>query len=335
MSGVSNWIKAQRKAELMELADSIGLRYYDGVKKTELEVALEDYLVENASRLGTDTRLQPYYHRRSAGSPVKKEPSSILSDIDSKRSLRRRTKLMEEIFRSDDSESENVLTRAGTALTRTPRAGALALAQSVPLPPSPAVVADVIDRRTALLRSKADKFYKELGVSEKIENTRESVSNIAALEFLLVLSEIAQLQPKLLKNVSAFTIPALSFFHTPEYPVKIPDLFALLTSQFWGPFTLWFCTSLLVPSLAAYFFNLTRMPTTRSHTRYSVDPLTFNIVKGLLTFVVYGQNATLGGLVDLENVRTINSAFYGGYQSVLVGAGVSILFTMYDAVLKK
>ncbi|PQE04813.1 cupin -type protein [Rutstroemia sp. NJR-2017a BBW] len=335
MSGVSNWIKAQRKAELMELADSIGLRYYDGVKKTELEVALEDYLVENASRLGSDTRLQPYYHRRSVGSPVKKEPSSILSDIDSKRSLRRRTKLMEERYRSDDSESENVLTRAGITLTRTPRAGALALAQSVPLPPSPAVVADVIDRRTALLRSKADKFYKELGVSEKIENTRDSVSNIAVLEFLLVLYEILQLQPKLLENKVAFTIPTLSFLQNPQYSVKLPNLFLLLTSGFWGPFTLWFCTSLLVPSLAAYFFNLTRMPTTRSHTRYSVDPLTFNIVKGLLTFVVYGQNATLGGLVDSKNVATINSAFWGGYESVLVGAGVSILFTLYDAVLKK
>lgn len=228
-----------------------------------------------------------------------------------------------------------MLTRAGTALTRTPRAGALALAQSVPLPPSPAVVADVIDRRTALLRSKADKFYKELGVSEKIENTRESVSNIAALEVLLVLYEILQLQPTLLENKPGFTIPALSFLHTSEYSVKLPDLFALLTSKFWGPFTLWFCTSLLVPSLVAYFFNLTRMPTTRSHTRYSVDPLTFNIVKGLLTFVVYGQNATLGGLVDPTNVATIKSAFYGGYESVLVGAGISILFTMYDAVLKK
>jgi hypothetical protein len=228
-----------------------------------------------------------------------------------------------------------VLTRASTALTRTPRASALALAQNVPLPPSPAVVADVIDRRTAVLRSKVDTFYKELGVAEKIENTRENVSNIAALEFLLVLSEILQLQPVLLANKYAFTIPALSFLGTSAYPVKIPDLFLLLSNEFWGPFTLWICTSLLVPSLVAYFFNLTRTPTTRSRTRYSIDPLTFNIVKGLLTFVIYGQDATLGGLVDLEHVARINSAFYGGYNSVLVGAGISILFTMYDAVLKK
>ncbi|KAM3076536.1 hypothetical protein ACMFMG_007344 [Clarireedia jacksonii] len=317
MSGVSNWIKAQRKAELMELADSIGLQYYEGVKKTELEVALEDYLVENAARLGGDTRLQPYYQRRSAGSPVKKEPLSILSDIDSKRSLRRRTKLMEEV--PDVNETQT----------------ALAVAQRVPLPPSPAIVADVIDRRTAVLRSKVDTFWKELGVVEKIENTRETVSNVAALEFLLVLSEVLQLQPELLANKYAFTIPALSFLHTSAYPVKIPDLFLLLTSSFWGPFTIWILTSLLIPSFVAYFFNLTSMPTTRSHTRYFIDPLTFNIVKGLLTFVIYGQDATLGGLVDPKHVARINSAFYGGYHSVLVGAGVGILFTMYDAVLKK
>ncbi|KAM3075206.1 hypothetical protein ACMFMF_005884 [Clarireedia jacksonii] len=334
MSGVSNWIKAQRKAELMELADSIGLQYYEGVKKTELEVALEDYLVENAARLGGDTRLQPYYQRRSAGSPVKKEPLSILSDIDSKRSLRRRTKLMEEV--PDVNETQTyVLLGAKAPLTRTPRTSALAVAQRVPLPPSPAIVADVIDRRTAVLRSKVDTFWKELGVVEKIENTRETVSNVAALEFLLVLSEVLQLQPELLANKYAFTIPALSFLHTSAYPVKIPDLFLLLTSSFWGPFTIWILTSLLIPSFVAYFFNLTSMPTTRSHTRYFIDPLTFNIVKGLLTFVIYGQDATLGGLVDPKHVARINSAFYGGYHSVLVGAGVGILFTMYDAVLKK
>jgi hypothetical protein len=85
------------------------------VKKTELEVALEDYLVENASRLGSDTRLQPYYHRRSVGSPVKKEPSSILSDIDSKRSLRRRTKLMEEV--SDVNETQTCVARRESAFS--------------------------------------------------------------------------------------------------------------------------------------------------------------------------------------------------------------------------
>lgn len=223
---------------------------------------------------------------------------------------------------------------ASTALARTSRASALAFASNVPLPPSPAVVADVIDRRTAVLRAKANEYYKDLGVIEAIDNARETISNVAALEFLMLLSEAFQLQPELLENRYAFTVPALDFLNTSPHPVKIPDLFLLLTASFWAPFTVWLSTSLLLPLLGAYFFNLTNKPSTRSR-RYSFDPLTFNIVKGLLTFVVYGQGATLGGLVDLQHVARINSAFYGGYQSILVGTGIGILVTIYDAALKK
>lgn len=167
-----------------------------------------------------------------------------------------------------------------------------------------------------------------------METARETVSTVVALEFIMLLSEALQLQPELLKNKYAFTIPPLHFLSTSAYPVKIPDLFLLLTASFWGPFTLWLSTSLLLPLFAAYFFNLTNKPSTATK-RYSFDPLTFNIAKGLITYVIYGQDATLGGLVDLEHVARINFALYGGYQSILVGTGIGILFTMYDAVLKK
>lgn len=69
----------------------------DGIKKTELEIALEDYLVENESQLANEARLIPYYNRRSGASPVKKEPSSAHDEIDTKRSLRRRTRLASEL----------------------------------------------------------------------------------------------------------------------------------------------------------------------------------------------------------------------------------------------
>ncbi|KAI9649462.1 hypothetical protein NHQ30_002038 [Ciborinia camelliae] len=339
MSGVANWIKAQRKGDLMELADSIGLKYVDGIKKTELEIALEVYLVENESQLSNDTRLIPYYNRRSGASPVKKEPSSAHEDMDTKRSLRRRTRLASEISEignqtTDDSESERTIARSSTALTRTPRPSALAFVSSVPLPPSPAVVADAIDRRTAVLRAKANDYYKDLGVVEAVETARETVSTVVALEFIMLLSEALQLQPELLANKYAFTIPAIDSLSTSQYAVKIPDLFLLLTTSFWGPFSLWLSTSLLLPLVGAYLFNLTNKPSTRTK-RYSFDPLTFNIVKGLITFVVYGRAATLGGLVDLGHVARINSALYGGYESILLGTGIGILVTMYDAVLKK
>lgn len=208
----------------------------------------------------------------------------------------------------------------------------------MPLPPSPAVVADAIDRRTAVLRSKVAGYYEKSGVIEGTEVTRQILSNLTVIHGLIVVFELLKLGPEVLPPRYAFTIPAIALLNTNPYPVKIPDLFLLLTSSFWGPTTLWVFSSFLVPLAAAYFFNLTSKPRTRSHStsfNYTFDPLTFNIVKALLTYAIFGQDVTFGGLVDLEYVARINSALYGGYKGILAGTGIGTLVTLYEAVLKK
>lgn len=245
------------------------------------------------------------------------------------------------IRNSDDSEAEPATTRARSALTRTPRASGLSnlsFASGVPLPPSPSVVADAIDRRTAVIRSKISDVYEESGLTEITQTTRETLSSVVSVEALIIAFELWNLRPELLADRYAFTIPAISFLHNSPYAVKIPDLFLLLTASFWGPALLWAFTAFVAPLFAAYFVNLTSKPKSRSshssHFTYSFDPLTFNIVKGLLTFVVYGQDVTFRGLVDLEHVARINSALYGGWQGVLVGTGIGTLVTLYDAIKK-
>jgi hypothetical protein len=76
------------------------LRSYDGLKKTEVEVALDDYLTQNASTYSSETRLAPFYRRRSESSPVKKEVTSALSDAEKQvKSVRRRvTKAAEDLL---------------------------------------------------------------------------------------------------------------------------------------------------------------------------------------------------------------------------------------------
>ncbi|KAJ2974800.1 hypothetical protein NUW58_g8542 [Xylaria curta] len=66
-----------------------------------------------------------------------------------------------------------------------------------------------------------------------------------------------------------------------------------------------------------------------------VDPLTFSIVKALISFVIYGQGVTFGGWVNEVSIARINSAVYGGYKGILSGAAISGIFSIYDAVLKK
>jgi hypothetical protein len=70
------------------------------LKKTELEVELEDYLNKNKSQYQNDSRFTSFYgKRRSESSPVKKEVASALSDMETAvKSVRRRaTKAAEEL----------------------------------------------------------------------------------------------------------------------------------------------------------------------------------------------------------------------------------------------
>ncbi|KAG4413239.1 hypothetical protein IFR04_013628 [Cadophora malorum] len=344
MSGASSWLQKMRKGELVELSDTVGFTEYDGLKKTELEVALDDYLTKNASQFSSDTQLAPFYKGRNGSSPVKKEAASLASDIETKvKSVKRRvTKAAEELLATDDSEIEPATTRARSALTRTPRASALSnlsFASNVPLPPSPSVVADVIDRRTQVLRSKVANMYEDSGLIEYAQTTRESLSTVQAVQAVVTLFEFYNLRKEVLADRYAFTIPTINYLTSAPYDVKIPDLFLLLTASFWNPVSLWAITTLVIPLIASYFFNLTAKPSrTRSHAphfAYKFDPLTFSIAKALMTFVVFGQDVNFGGLVDLESVARINSAVYGGWKGVLVGTGITGLITLYDAVLKK
>jgi len=58
---------------------SLPRRSYDGLKKGDLEVSLDEYLSENATQFSTDPKVAPYYNSRAKaiGSPVKKEAPEL------------------------------------------------------------------------------------------------------------------------------------------------------------------------------------------------------------------------------------------------------------------
>jgi hypothetical protein len=227
-----------------------------------------------------------------------------------------------------------------TALaTRTPRA-VQRLAQRVPLPPSPQVVTDYIARGQANIGNKLSSAWEKSGTIEFIESVRETSSNVVGVQLAVLLLEAYGLQ--------RYTFPWKNAFHIPpKYTgtvapkglnVALPDLFNLLQIKFWAPSTLWLSTSVFIPLLFAYFFNFTHSVTsTRRRAQpgqYRVDPLTFNVVKALATYLVYAQGIT-GGFADDTTVSFVNTAFPGGYQGVLIGAGIGALASIYDAILQK
>jgi len=69
------------------------------MRKTDLEIELNDFLTKNASKYRDDERFGPFYRRRSESSPVKKEINALAEEAGATlRSVKRRvTKAAEEL----------------------------------------------------------------------------------------------------------------------------------------------------------------------------------------------------------------------------------------------
>ncbi|KAI1462626.1 hypothetical protein F4805DRAFT_3919 [Annulohypoxylon moriforme] len=339
MSGANTWLQRQRKSELVEIAQQYGLKNYESLKKSDLELRLDDYLGANEEAFSLDPRLHPYYQNRYQKSmriisPVNDEPERP------KTVRRRATKAPEEIapvpVDSDDEPS--------TAVARTPArtpSRALSLASRIPLPATPADVAEAVDRSTIAVKTRITTLYRESGITEATHATRDSLSTVTSVLFAISAFELYFLRPEILADRYAFTIPAVAFLGTKDFPVFVPDMFLLLTSSFWSPALLWAFTSAILPSIAGYFVNLSVSSHhgrvgRRSHANDPVvDPLSFSIAKALISYVVYHQGLTFGGWIDETSIARINTAIYGGYKGILTGTAITGILSIYDAVLKK
>ncbi|VUC36914.1 unnamed protein product [Clonostachys rosea] len=364
----NNWLRTQLKKDLLELAKELGLKNIKDLKKPELEASLDEYLTENASRLSGKTELQGYYNShynsRSRGSPLKREAKSpVKREVEAKEvkevkqavksepkrelkvAKRRVSRLAEEIIREAESpRASSTAVSPSTALVQTP---ARSLSQQVmaqlTLPATPADIARSVDRSTTAVRTRVSSIYQETGINEVTEATRSSLSTVHSIVFLVSLFELYFIRREILADKYAFTIPAISFLKTSDYPVYLPDMFLLLTGSFWSPAFAWALTSFILPTFFGYFFNLNAAstssgPRTRSRPHvpeYLVDPVSFSIAKALFSYVVYAQGVTFGGLLSDVSIERLAGAVYGGYKGVLTGTAITGLISMYDAVLRK
>ncbi|KAK3956951.1 hypothetical protein QBC32DRAFT_34 [Pseudoneurospora amorphoporcata] len=225
------------------------------------------------------------------------------------------------------------------------------------LPASQAELAQVVESGTLAVRNRVSDLYQKSGIHDKAETVRESLSTVNSVAVAVAAFELYFLRKEVIPDRYAFTIPAVKLLGGmlgwDECPIYVPDMFALVTAGFWIPALVWTTTSLILPSLFGYFFNLSVAhsnsfstnsgPTTRKQSRelskrepeYAVDPVTFSIVKALITYVVYAQGVTFRGWLDADAVARINGALYSGWKGVLVGAAVTGIAGVYDAVLRK
>ncbi|KAL8993826.1 MAG: hypothetical protein Q9169_006054 [Polycauliona sp. 2 TL-2023] len=337
MATVAYWLQRQRKPDLQILASHVGMKQYDNLLKPDLEVALDDYLRKNQSRLQSDPTLANFYKRletpgkrdRSSGSGAGAGAASALQEEIKKPKQRRQTiKAREEIDQPSESEAQLPLTTTSPTSPRTPFASTpFSLARQLALPASPAQLADRIEESTTTLTTSFTNVYTTSAIPSTLSSLRSKLSTVTSIQLLTLSLEAFGLFRQIIPLKYLTTIPAIPALGLSDpTALKLPDLFALLTSAFWLPFALWMMTSVLLPVAGAWFMNLR---STRDE-EGGFDPVAFGVVKGLVAWIVYVK-----GGVEGESKGVVEGSVPGGSVGMLVGAGVSVLGGFYDAVLRK
>ena len=185
-------------------------------------------------------------------------------------------------------------------------------------------------------------MWERSGVSEYTDTLRDVLSHTFTVEMISLLVELYGLQKVVLPMRPITMIPASRITGTPAMPLPAPDFFKLLTAEFWTTSSLWFMTSLFLPYTFAYFFNLTlkaKHSPSKIHKKAApeaqYDPLTYNISKALITWMVYSQGIRFGGLISDLSVYSLDQAIPGSHLTVLIGAGIGVLTSIYEAALRK
>ncbi|KAJ5100304.1 hypothetical protein N7456_006356 [Penicillium angulare] len=355
MSNGLPYLNKLRKGELVEIAERTDLQDFSDYNKSDLVTALDKHLSDNRVIFESDKKLAEFYSRLASpprrGSPVKREARVELSSIEktpARTPGRRSTKAKEEPIESDDAAITPVTKKTPASASRSAPRSVRSVVESAnaQFPPSPAVVTDAIDRQTVKMREGLESAWSASGIIERSHALRANLSSLKAVETIFVLLELSSVLYELIPLRYFATTPAIQAVSLPALHLKAPDLFVLLTPNFWAPFTLWFFSNLLVPLLAAYFFNLSwqaatggaqpvRRSTRSTPTRPSFDPLSFNIAKAILVYKVYADHYNYAGLYSKYAISKVNYAIPGQWKGLLAGSAIGVIGTLYEAILRR
>lgn len=239
---------------------------------------------------------------------------------------------------TQDEESSPEPSRDQTPLPRSP---GNPLGTSLDGPPmSPSAITDAIDEQTTRLRQHLSDRWEASGMIERSDSLRSMLSSVKAIETIALLVEGFCVLSELVPSRYLTTLPPVEALNTSEIAIKIPDLFILVNSAFWAPYSLWLFTNLLLPLGVAYFFNLSLKAAQSSRGRASnrvasFDPLSYNVAKALLAYAVYNNQFTFWDVWSGFSAQRVNSALPWQWPGVLTGAVIGIVGTLYEAILRK
>jgi len=351
----SAYLRGFNKAELQELGNEVSLPEATKLKVVELRESLENYLKTNqttlATRPGNSTNLAGYFEKlgSSARSPAKRQSAAekvqdaVTSGDEAPKKGRRKT--VAPVEQSTSSVTDLVKTPAKELSDAVAPRRSSILASPGNLDTSPRAIVDYVDRNSRKVSGYISNGISRSHVPEYSEYARDLLSSPLAVNGLALTVESYALFWSLVELRHAFGIPVPYFGKI--IPVKAPDVFAFITPEFWAPFSLFFLTTVLLPTVISYFINYplksatshshsTRRATAQQEAAPAIDPLVFNIAKGLISYLVYAASAQTGLWPYSRNtIQNVNAGLYFGYGGLITSSVIGGTVALYEAVLRK
>jgi hypothetical protein len=214
-----------------------------------------------------------------------------------------------------------------------------ALTKHIRIPNSPAV-SRAIHAPTTWAKRQYSTAVKKSGIKKSLPIARQEWSKIETIQLLTLIFEAWGLREKTFP-FHWQVVPGYKPARIPQTGSYTPDFRLLASHSFWAPTLLWALTSFVLPSIVGYFLNLTytnpRSKRSKTPPVREVDPLIFNITKGLLTYLVYypGASFLFFGLFDSSTAATVQDGIWGGYSTLLIGSLIGVLTSIADTLSYK
>ncbi|KAK9461842.1 uncharacterized protein V1516DRAFT_673117 [Lipomyces oligophaga] len=309
-----------KKKDLADMASNLGIDS-SGIK-IDLENRISDFLLDNHSTYKSDPSYGQFYLRNT----TPKATSTAISSSqpgDSKQGL---------IFPA--TPIQRVGTDRSSTASQTPSP------EAQPTTPSTfSLYADqVSSASSAAKRQFTD--YTVSSASTIISSSRRARSNLSSvvvvnmLELSLEAIFFAIYYFPLTYEVNLISFP-FTGYSISITTVTLPNLASLLKyDAFWRPTFFWATYLVILPWIVSYYVNFTSLKAHGSKARQVVDPVTFNVVKLLLAYLLLIRHTEgsaaffpfIDGGAEIVKIALGSIPFIGGSICLLAGLYVGMLF---------
>ena len=201
------------------------------------------------------------------------------------------------------------------------------------LPPSPAVVTDMIEAQATRINEELGELLTNNVVNQSLHRVRIEASSNTRVQALFVLVELFYLVAHVTRWYYLFDITNPVFtksFHG-------LTLSAYATSYFWSMLLTWLLMSVLVPLTVSWFCNMSLKLKVRNgveawKTKYTFDPFVFAMTKGLVAWLVFNHGKRFFGLVADSTIERIEISQPVGSAGILAASCIGITLSVWDTL---